>query len=207
MRKKKHPDSTKKLLCLDLDETLIHAHAKPFEHYQMIIKGDYMAVRPGVEAFLDRMAPFYDFMIWSNSGSVYVHDMLDAFWPQRHELKAIYTSALSKPHVENGYGIATYKEIWKISKRMNYRRGHIIALDDKPINFKFDYGNLIWADPFMGDPNDTHLMKVGNLLLNLAKVDNVRAVEKRWFKMHPQMYAAPVAQSPAGSDEGSPPLR
>jgi hypothetical protein len=54
---------------------------------------------------------------------------------------------------------------------------------------------------------DTHLEKVGNLLLNLAKVDNVRAVEKRWFKMHPQMYATPVDQNPAGSDEGSPRLR
>jgi TFIIF-interacting CTD phosphatase-like protein len=179
----------RKLLCLDLDETLIHAEETPFEHYQLVVDGDYMAVRPGLLGFLDRMSKHYDFMIWSVSGEKYVTAMLNVMWPKEHELKAIYTGKKARVHVENGQGTPTYKELWKVTRRLPYHRSQVLALDDKPIAHKYNYGNLVQIKAFLGDPEDREFEKVGNLLENLAGVPDVRSIEKRWFKMNPEMYA------------------
>ena len=203
MTAKNTPRSPKKLLCLDLDETLIHASASPFEHYQLVVEGDFMAVRPGLIAFLDRLAPHYDFMLWSVSGEKYVNAMLGVMWPKEHELKAIYTGKHARPHVENGYGIPTYKELYKVSRRLPYSRSQILALDDRLLAHKFNYGNLVQIQPFLGDPDDREFEKVGNLLENLAGVPDVRTVEKRWFKMMPDMYADRRTQGAGDPSPGS----
>jgi TFIIF-interacting CTD phosphatase-like protein len=203
MSLKKTENVSKKLLCLDLDETLIYAHERPFEHYQLIVDGDYMAVRPGLMAFLDRMAPYYDFMLWSISGEKYVNAMLNVMWPYEHELKAIYTGREARVHVENGKGTPTYKELWKVSRKLHYHKSKIVALDDKPIAHKYNYGNLVRIEPFTGDPRDREFEKVGNLLENLAGVPDVRVVEKRWFKMRPEMYLDPRNQGAGDSSPAS----
>ena len=193
----------RKLLCLDLDETLIHAHEKPFEHYQVIVDGDYMAVRPGLLEFLDRMSQSYDFMLWSVSGEKYVNAILDVMWPKEHELKAIFTGKQARCHVQNGQGIPTYKELWKIPRKLPYHRRQIVALDDRPIAHKYNYGNLVQIQPFTGDPDDREFDKIANLLENLVHYPDVRPVEKRWFKMNPSMYADRRHQGPDGSSLGT----
>lgn len=200
MTEEKIQPARKKLLCLDLDNTLIYASSKPFANYQVIVDGDFMAVRPGLTEFLDRMEPSFDFMIWSISGEKYVKAMLNVMWPKEHELKAIYTGEQARLRIEQGQGIPTYKDLHKIYRRLPYDKSQIIALDDRPISYARSYGNLVQIQPFFGDPGDNEFEKVGNLLENLANVPNVRTIEKRWFKMAPEMYAR---KNPQGSGESS----
>lgn len=178
------PASQKKLLVLDLDECLLFANEKPFEGWQLMAKDLYLAIRPGVEAMLDAVAPYYDFIVWSNTSPSYVHAKIEAFWPQHHTIVDVYSSLDCRKKVEEGYAIPFYKDLKKIVRHHpQYTLDKIVALDDKPVVFKDYYGNFLLAHPFHGDQNDRHLERVARFLIHIASEPNVRRVEKRWFKL------------------------
>lgn len=175
---------TKKLLVLDLDECLLYAEKKPFDGWQLMVKDLYVTIRPGVEAMLDAVAPYYDFIVWSNTAPSYVYAKLESFWPQRHPIVDVYSSLQCKMKVEGGYGLPFYKDLKRIVKHHpQYPLSTIIALDDKPAVYKDYYGNFLLAHEFTGDQNDRHLERVAKFLVHIAAEPNVRRIEKRWFKL------------------------
>lgn len=175
---------TKKLLVLDLDECLLYASKRPFDGWQLMVKDLYVTIRPGVEAMLDKLAPSYQFIVWSNTDPSYVYAKLEAFWPERHPILDVYSSLQCKMKVEGGYGIPFYKDLKRIVKdHPQFPLTQIIALDDKPAVYKDYYGNFLLAHEFLGDPNDRHLDRVARFLVHIAPEPNVRKIEKRWFKL------------------------
>ena len=173
---------SKKLLVLDLDETLIHAQDKHFPYATHNTFHYYLAVRPGLESFLDAIHLYYDLMIWSNNGQEYIDEIMDSFWPKHLPLVDIFTSNESSIKYENGYGIPFFKEIKKIAKRHGeYSKNQILAIDDKPQVHKRNYGNLIAISPFHGKP-DSALDLLSTYLLSIKDVENVRSIEKRGWE-------------------------
>lgn len=174
----------KRLLVLDLDECLLKASDKPFEHYQIKVKDLYVAIRPGVEEMLDAVSPFYDFMIWSNTAPSYVYAKLEAFWPTRHDIVDVYSALQCRKRIENSYAVPFYKDLKRIVKdHPQYPLTRIVALDDRPEVYKDYYGNFLLAHPYHGDPQDRYLARVARFLIELAEHPNVRKIEKRWFKL------------------------
>lgn len=186
----------RKLLLLDLDECLLYASKRPFDGWQLMVKDLYVTIRPGVEAMLDAVAPFYDFAVWSNTDPSYVYAKLEAFWPEQHPILDVYSSLQCKMKVEGGYGIPFYKDLKRIVKdHPQFPLTQIIALDDKPAVYKDYYGNFLLAHEFLGDTNDRHLDRVARFLVHIALEPNVRKIEKRWFKLDQNQWGDP-SQSP-----------
>ncbi len=78
------PNVGRKTLVLDLDETLVHSSFKPVDNADIVlpveIEGSicyvYVLIRPGAQRFLERMASFYEVVIFTASLSKYAEPLL-----------------------------------------------------------------------------------------------------------------------------------
>lgn len=170
------------LLVLDLDETLIHCSKKDFYGSQTVLGGYYMAIRDGLDDFLQRISDHYDLMIWSNGGEDYVNLMVEAIWPSDIPLVAIYSAKQCGLEIKDGKGEPMFKEVSKLVKRMpQYTKERVLALDDTPHKHKHNFGNLVRISPFEGLP-DRELELAANYLISISTCENFRGLEKRWWQ-------------------------
>ena len=68
-------------------------------------------------------------------------------------------------------------------KRHGYQLERVIVLDDTPAKHAGNYVNLVPIKPFEGEEDDKELLGVLPFLEKLRTVDNVRRVEKRFWKV------------------------
>jgi len=73
------------------------------------------------------------------------------------------------------------KSLQKVLRR-GYRREHVIAVDDSPEKWSRSYGNLVRVHPYGGETTDQELPLLARYLERLRDVENVRAVEKRYWR-------------------------
>jgi len=175
-------EDQRRLLVLDMDQTLIHADEKPFEHAQTKTAKYHLAVRPGLAEMLERLQPHWDFLIWSNSGLPYINEIVEAFWPKEIQLVGILSQADCGMLVKDGYGTPHFKEISTLRARFpQYRKEHIVGIEDKPETFARNYGNVIRVAPFRGGA-DYELGELTDYLLSIADCPNLTKLEKRGWK-------------------------
>jgi hypothetical protein len=150
--------SSRPLLVFDLDETLIHCQNKDFRESEHTTPHGFVAIRHGVEEMLDGLAEHYDFMI------------------------DIFTSAESIVIVVDGMGVPFLKETRKVANRhRQYRLDRILGVDDKPNVYQRNFGNLIAVSPFLGG-YDEQLLQLTNFLIKIVGKDNLRKIEKRYWR-------------------------
>ncbi|WP_338924150.1 HAD family hydrolase (plasmid) [Pseudomonas silesiensis] len=172
----------KRLLVLDMDQTLIHADEKPFELAQARTANYHLAIRPGLVDMLDRLQPHYDFLLWSNSGLPYIHEMLNAFWPEQFQLVGILSQADCGKIVREGQATPHFKNVKTLRARFpQYRREDIVGIDDKPEVYANNYGNLIQVAPYRGG-SDFELGQLTDYLLSISSCPNLSKLEKRGWK-------------------------
>jgi TFIIF-interacting CTD phosphatase-like protein len=165
-----------------MDQTLIHADEKPFVHAQTKVGEYHLAIRPGLVDMLDRLQPHYDFVLWSNSGLPYIHEMLDAFWPEQFPLTGILSRADCSKLVMHGQGEPHFKDVKTIRARFpQYRREDIVGIDDKPEVYAHNYGNLIRVAPYRGE-SDYELEQLTDYLVHISSCQNLSKLEKRGWK-------------------------
>ena len=78
-------------MLLDLDETLVHSSFEPVAGADLVlpveIEGNichvYVLKRPGVEEFLQKLAPLYELVIYTASLSKYADPLMDWLDPKR----------------------------------------------------------------------------------------------------------------------------
>lgn len=176
------PQHSRPLIVFDLDETLLHCQEKDFREAEYTTEYGYVAIRNGVDEMLDGLAGQYDFMIWSNNGRPYIDAMLKLVWPERHALVDVFTSSESTIVGRDGMGIPFYKETRKVAKRHpEYDLNRILGIDDKPAVYSRNYGNLVCVSEFVG-PFDQELVQLRTFLESIAGNDNLRKLEKRYWK-------------------------
>ncbi len=172
----------KPLLVLDLDNTLIYCHEKPYREAQLTTSHGHVSFRDGLIEFINAVSVDYDLMVWSNSGPEYVKDMLSLFWPKEIPLIDVFFSTDSRMKVSEGMGFPFFKDMKVICKRHpQYSTTRIVGIDDKPETYSANYGNLIAVRPFMGEP-DNELQSLSVFLKDLSQKDNFRKVEKRYWR-------------------------
>lgn len=175
-------DLRKPLLVFDLDETLLHCQEQDFREAEVTTEYGYVAIRPGVSEMLDGLSGHYDFMIWSNNGRPYIDTMLQLFWPDRHGLIDVFTSSESSLLERQGMGVPHFKETRKVAKRHpQYHLDRILGVDDNAGVYRRNYGNLVSVTPFEG-PYDEEMAKLQNFLASISGQDNLRKLEKRYWR-------------------------
>ena len=172
--------ATKKLLILDIDETLIHAseveigRASDFE-----IEGYYVYKRPYLSEFLSFCFDTFDVGFWTTATQRYGEEIVGEICPKgslpvllwtRSRCTWSYDAELQEPML--------IKKLEKL-RRKGFRPESIIAVDDKAPLWRFSHGNLVNVSPFEGDPGDDELLFLIDYLKKLAGVPDVRPIEKR----------------------------
>jgi TFIIF-interacting CTD phosphatase-like protein len=182
--------SNKKLLILDLDETLVYATETPlprppdFEVY-----GYAVYKRPYLDIFLATCLDWFDVAIWTSSGAEYAAAVVAAIFEDPQSLQFVWASNRCSLVLNYNYDLidgdypAYYsrKPLTKV-KRQGYKLESIIAIDDTPKKWEQSYSNLVRVKPFEGDEADVELKHLLLYLNTLKDAENIRKIEKRWWR-------------------------
>ena len=174
------PLSNKKMLVLDLDETLVHASFDPptMRNADFVFNATidqvprtiHVLIRPYTEQFLAEIANYYDVVVFTSSipeYAGYVIDKIDKY----HVVKGRLFRAdcdLNK----NGLHL---KDLKKLGKNLK----DIIIIDNCPISYELNEDNGIPIEAWYSDLEDNELLKLIPFLKYLSKVDDVRPILKQ----------------------------
>ena len=172
-------NNEKKLLILDLDETLVHTSFQPIFINNIMIEPDitlkilfdnkyynlYVLIRPYVYEFLREMSKIYNIYIFTASIKEYANPLLNELDKNNVIAKRLYR--------EN----CTLTKEGKYVKNLNnfkYNLKDIILLDNNPTSYSFNQNNGIPIKTWHNDKNDKELLKMINFLRFLSTVNDVR---------------------------------
>lgn len=171
--------SHRKLLVLDLDETLIHTTNEPLER-----DGDFrfqtyhVYKRPHLESFLAFAFDTFDVGVWTSAGAIYAQWIVSAIFREQAPLFVFSSMRCTMRRDFSSGGYIEVKRLAKL-KSKGYRLSQIIAVDDTPEKHQDNYGNLVCVSEYTGNPADEELLLLRDYLTGLATEPNVRTIEKR----------------------------
>jgi carboxy-terminal domain RNA polymerase II polypeptide A small phosphatase len=174
--------SPRKLLVLDLDETLVHATETELEYSADFSVGPYFVYkRPHLEQFLSAVLASFDVGVWTSSGEGYASQVIERLF-EAGSLKFVWSSR--RCTTARDWTTGEYTSIKNLSKlkKHGYPLESIIAVDDTPSKHVRNYGNLITVREFVGDRADAELPMLERYLQALLPSENVRSIEKRRWR-------------------------
>ena len=188
IKENKKINFNKKMLILDLDETLVHSCFKPTDNNNNnIIKPDILLKikfhskyhdvlvykRPFVEEFLERMNQYYNLIIFTASVQEYADPLLDQLDKNRYiKLRYYRNSCLLD---KNG------KFVKNLSTIYNDLR-NVILLDNNPISYSYNKSNGLPIITWHFDKKDRELLKVIPVLEFLSTVNDIRNYLPRFIE-------------------------
>ncbi|OMJ74168.1 hypothetical protein SteCoe_26991 [Stentor coeruleus] len=172
----------KRTLVLDLDETLVHSSLQPIENPDDIvtltsgnnIRTLYVKYRPGLMEFLYKVLNFFELVIYTASTKEYAEQVINKLDPQRKILK--YRLYREDCLQIGGHFI---KDLSRLGRDLS----HVIILDNSIASFAHHLDNGIPILSWFDDPNDGELWKVGNLLEQLVRTQDVRPILNSLFNL------------------------
>jgi TFIIF-interacting CTD phosphatase-like protein len=179
-----------KLLILDLDETLIHATAKPLvQQSDFLVYNYHVYKRPYLDTFLATCLDWFDVAVWTSSGAEYASKVVDTIFPDPQALAFVWTSDrcsivynYNYDLIDGDYPQYYSRKLLKKVKRRGYNLESVIAIDDTPKKWEKSYGNLVRVTPFEGDKSDRELEHLLIYLDTLKNEKNIRSIEKRGWR-------------------------
>jgi len=188
----KLPDTQKKTLVLDLDETLVHSSFKPTPTCDIKLKitmqgTDYevhVLVRPGVEDFLKEMSNYYEIVVFTASLGLYANPLLDTLDPEKY-----ISARLFREHCVFKKG-NYIKDLSKLGRNLS----KTVIVDNSQVSFSLQPHNGIHITSWFNDKTDNQLSLLGNFLKALASVDSVPEVLKEIHKNNLEMVPLSIAE-------------
>ena len=182
--------SNKKLLILDLDETLIHVDfdyilKDKIDNYDKILYFDSedeenidipLIIRPGLYEFLDYASKEFELIVFTASEKEYA----DAIINYIEKYKKYFKMRLYRNHciyIEPGLYIKDLR-IFSGYKKME----DIIIVDNSLFSFANQLNNGILITSFFEDKNDTFLNNVKDYLEYIKDEKDIREINKESFK-------------------------
>jgi CTD nuclear envelope phosphatase 1 len=173
----------KKILVLDLDETLIHSHhdglvrptVKPGTPPDFILRVEidrhpvrfYVYKRPHVDYFLNMVSQWYELVVFTASMEIYGAAVADKLDVNRGVLKRRYY----RQHCTLDIGSYT-KDLSAINSDLS----KVFILDNSPGAYKGYPDNAIPIKSWFSDPTDTALLNLLPFLDSLRFCGDVRSV-------------------------------
>lgn len=180
-------EATKKLLILDLDETLIHATEQRLDGEPDFKLDPYFVYRrPYLTEFLEFAFTHFEVAVWTSSSMPYAQSVVRAILPAGRSLKFLW--ARERCITRRSFELQSYywvKDLKKVRRAWDFPLERIIMVDDSPEKLERQYGNLVRVEAFLGAVHDDELLKLPKFLSWLDEHEDVRGVEKRGWKFHP----------------------
>ena len=160
-----HPTSHKRILFLDLDETLVHSSFSPLPSYDVklhITYKDrvypvYVNIRPHVGSFLSKMSSLYHIYIFTASIAEYADKVIDYI-----DKDGVVEKRFYREHCTYHKGIYV-KDIRKyIDSHVDI--SDVVIVDNNPVSFLFNPSSGVAIKTWHSDKGDTELLKVGAML-------------------------------------------
>eukprot|EP00762_Andalucia_godoyi_P006812 ANDGO_00892.mRNA.1 CTD nuclear envelope phosphatase 1 homolog len=172
-------DSPKKILFLDLDETLIHSSINPESstkaHYKFTVTLDgtlcdfYVFERPFVDAFLQQLSFWYELWIFTASLPEYANPVIDRLDRKRLISKRLFRQQCTLR------GETFVKDIKLYTPRRDLDLSRAVLLDNSPHAGMVCEDNLVPCISFYGD-YDEELLDLIPFFHALWYVQDVRSV-------------------------------
>jgi len=165
----------RKTLILDLDETLVHSTIQPVSHHHIIVEvvidampcTFYVIKRPHVDAFLKKVAEWYDVIIFTASMRQYADPLIDQL-----DSKGVVKGRLFRESCLNKEG-NFIKDLSLIKQDL----ASTIIIDNSPIAYSHNKDNAVPIDNWMGDnPRDESLLNLLPFLNALRFTSDVRSI-------------------------------
>ena len=183
-------NENKKLLILDLDETLIHSDMdyslkEKIDKYDTILYFDNdeeknipipLIIRPGIYQFLDYASKEFDLIVFTASDQQYA----DAIINYIERDKKYFKMRLYRNHcifIEPGLYIKDLRILSSYKKMED-----IIILDNSLFSFANQLNNGILITSFFDDKNDTFLNNVKDYLEYIKNEKDIREINKESFR-------------------------
>ncbi|KAK1054881.1 Nuclear envelope morphology protein 1 [Friedmanniomyces endolithicus] len=185
------PETPRKTLIIDLDETLIHSMAKggrmstghmvevrlggnySSSHSSGVALGPgvpilyYVHERPGCHEFLRKMAKWYNLIVFTASVQEYADPVVD--WLERE--RKYFSGRYYRQHCTFRNG-AYIKDLAQVEPDLS----KVMILDNSPMSYIFHEDNAIPIEGWISDPTDHELLHLVPLLEGLQYVTDVRAL-------------------------------
>jgi TFIIF-interacting CTD phosphatase-like protein len=176
----------RKLLILDLDETLIHAreHAGGLtDPPDFALLGYLVWKRPFLDAFIAQVQEWYRLALWTASSPEYAAAMVRQLFPEPNQLAFVWARDRCTRRIDPDRNLFYWqKNLNKLKRQKRYRLEKLLMLDDSPEKLERHYGNLISIKPFEGQSDDSELRDLLPYLAWLRHAENVRTIEKRYWR-------------------------
>ncbi len=173
----------KKLLILDLDETLVFGTLQPLERPADFQVGEYSIYeRPFVRDFIVACADAFRLAVWTSATEAYAAGVVDRLFGTSRIPEWVW--ARERCTLQFDYHDFAYrytKNIKKV-KKLGHKLEQVVAVDNTPEKWSKSYGNLVLVADYEGDQEDNELLRLASYLHTLAGVENVRAIEKRGWR-------------------------
>ena len=209
----------KVLLCLDIDETLLHStlvgpntapngvvpsRAELERTYDAAIPIDggdgarayvCVSVRPNVKAFLEAISPLFEIAIFTASQSQYANMVMEVVDPRR---RLLGPNRLYREHCAEVNG-SRVKDLSLLGRPLH----RVALLDNSPVTYSFQPRNAIPISSYFSDKGDGELLKLLPMLRRLAACESVYDVLDPYnaFLITPEpdevlTLASPLSESP-----------
>ncbi|CAO1614987.1 unnamed protein product [Parajaminaea phylloscopi] len=168
------PDTGRKCLVLDLDETLVHSSFKMITNADFIVPVEidgtvhnvYVIKRPGVDEFMRLMGEIYEVVVFTASLSKYADPVLDIL-----DIHRVVRHRLFRESCYNHRGNYV-KDLSQLGRPIS----ESIIIDNSPASYIFHPNNAVPISSWFNDPHDTELTDLCPFLADLSDVADVRAV-------------------------------
>jgi len=172
----------RKLLVLDLDQTLIHATEERLDRDEDFKLFEYHVYkRPHLDEFLEFAFSTFDVGVWTSSGEQYAQGIVSEVFRVKHPAFLFSSLRCTLRRDFDTGGHVPVKRLSKLESR-GYKLDEIIAVDDTADRHNDNYGNLVHVAEYNGEHNDEELLLLRHYLAVLANEPNVRSIEKRGWR-------------------------
>jgi Dullard-like phosphatase family protein len=173
----------KKLLILDLDETLVYANEEKLNRQEDFIVGQYFVYkRPYLQEFIDFCTENFDVAVWTSSTRNYATEIVNDIFPNPNDLKFFWSRERCTIRYDQELQETYFEKMMSKVRKCGYDLAKVIVVDDSPEKWRNSYGNLVRIKPFFCEIDDNELKKLIVYLQRLKAVENVRKIEKRMWQ-------------------------
>lgn len=173
----------KKLLILDLDETLVFATEEILERPQDFIVGEYFVYkRPFLKEFIEFCLGNFEVAVWTSSTHNYAIKIVEEVFPNPNILKFFWSRLRCTIRYDAELQETYFEKIMSKVRKRKFDLAKVIVVDDSPEKWRNSYGNLVRVKPYFGETNDNELQTLIVYLERLKAAENIRQIEKRMWK-------------------------
>ncbi|KAL5723125.1 hypothetical protein ACHQM5_006559 [Ranunculus cassubicifolius] len=170
----------KKVLVLDLDETLVHARHEMFGEeadlsFNLVEEGCnyYVKLRPGVREFLERVSEIFNVVIFTASEKEYADKIIDFLDPESRLISRRLYGKSGKNIADGGF----VKDL----SVLEHDLAKLAIIDNCPHAYRLQKSNGIPIKSWYVEPNDEELAALLPFLEGLVAVEDVRPVIAEHF--------------------------